>query len=40
MKLVIREEAADDLDGIFDWIAENKREFGRQGRARTARAHE
>lgn len=23
MKLVIREEAADDLEGIFDWIAKD-----------------
>ena len=23
MKLVIREEAADDLDGIYDWIAKD-----------------
>jgi plasmid stabilization system protein ParE len=26
MKLVIREEALDDLDGIYDWIAKDSRE--------------
>jgi toxin ParE1/3/4 len=25
MKLVIREEAADDLDGIYDWIAKDSK---------------
>ena len=26
MRLVIREEALDDLDGIYDWIAKDSRE--------------
>ena len=26
MKLVIREEALDDLDGIYDWIAKDSQE--------------
>ena len=26
MKLVIREEAVDDLDGIYDWIAKDSQE--------------